>query len=388
MQLRSKQLILSYALLVLSCIEPYDPPVEQRVLDILVVEGFMNATDRTASVRLSHTLTISDSNKPIPELNANVSVRSSHGASYLLSELDSGQYLARDLIIDKNSLYTLHIKTKSGIEYVSDTIRVKETPPIDSLNFGISNDERSLTVRVNTHDPKGKARYYAWDYIETYQYHAVFFSGFTYINQKPNYRKPEESIYTCWHTLPSTSIVIGSSSGLGEDIIHQYPIVFLPKESSKISARYSILVKQRAISAEEYNYLSVLRKTTENLGSLFDTMPARVTGNIHQENDASATVLGFFSSAEVSEKRFFIERDQLPEEFKILQPKQGCVLTDTCPAPPPPFTGSCIPIGDLSHNAILIYKIEDMGGLFYQYTTPECGDCRKQGGTTKRPDFW
>jgi hypothetical protein len=56
-----------------------------------------------------------------------------------------------------------------------------------------------------------------------------------------------------------------------------------------------------AISETEYDYLGQLRKTTEDLGGIFGTMPTSVTGNIHQLGDAQAPVLGYFSGAEIRE---------------------------------------------------------------------------------------
>ncbi len=377
----------------LGCIEPYEPKIKQDVVNILVVEGFMNATDETASVKLSQTLTISDPGEPTPESHANVSIQSSLGDSYLLTEQDSGLYVAKDILIDKSAFYTLHITTQDGIAYASDTIRAKGTPAIDSLNFGVSSDERNLTVQVSTHDPTNTSRYYAWDYVETYQYHAAFYSGYVYRDGKLLHRLPEEDIYTCWRSVPSTNITIATSSGLGEDVINHHSIAYVPKESPKISIRYSILVKQRAISAAEYDYLTVLRKTTESLGGIFGTTPATIIGNIHRVDDESFPVLGYFSGGEVTQKRFFIERNQLPENFRVPTDRGGCTLEQTCDLLPSPSQGpqQCVPLEVIIYNSIIISDVSLPGALgpsAYYYTTQECGDCRKHGGVTKRPEFW
>ncbi|MEK6782310.1 MAG: hypothetical protein AABY93_11415 [Bacteroidota bacterium] len=55
-----KRFSLALFLLVLSCIEPYDPYVDQETPNMLVVDGFVNATDHSATVRLSRTQPISD----------------------------------------------------------------------------------------------------------------------------------------------------------------------------------------------------------------------------------------------------------------------------------------------------------------------------------------
>jgi len=220
-------------LLAFCCIEPYDPPVEQRVMNILVIEGFINATEKSASVKLSHTATISDDNEPASESKANVFIQSSSGAVHHLAEQDSGRYSIHNVEIDKDALYTLHVKTMSGAEYESDTIRVMDTPPIDSVNFGISGDGQSLTILVTTHDPLNKARYYKWDYSETYRYNAPFYSGFHYINGALKYRKPEEQVYACWRTEASPTISIGTSSELSQGIINRHVLTYLTQGIAK-----------------------------------------------------------------------------------------------------------------------------------------------------------
>lgn len=140
-------------LLALSCIEPFEPLVDQSALKILVVDGFINATDYSAIVKLSYTQPLPDMGLADPESKATVSIDASSGVSYSLAEGENGEYKTNGLVIDRNAFYTLHIKTLSGVEYISDTIRIRATPPIDSLGFRISGNGAMLNVLVNTHDP-------------------------------------------------------------------------------------------------------------------------------------------------------------------------------------------------------------------------------------------
>lgn len=379
-------------ILSVSCLEPYDPPIDQQALNILVVEGFINASTNAAEVKLSHTQPIHDSDVASAETNAKVSIQASTGGLYLLNELEPGVYRADQIVIDKSALYTLHIKTSFGLEYSSDTIRIRDTPPIDSLSFGLSNDGEDLTIRVNTHDPSAKTRYYAWEYSETYEYNAPYNSGYTFVNKIPAIRKPEERIDKCWHTIPSSKISIGSTEQLTEDILSQQLLTTIPKGSPKISVRYSILVKQRAISAAEHVYLGLLRKT-ESLGGLFDTPPVSVIGNVHQVNDASVPVLGYFSGATVQEKRIFVDRSELPDQLQVTQSKGQCQLEVSCEIGCPPSTGgpqSCVCLSDLSASTVLVGAYSDRTGnvIAYSFVSAKCGDCREQGGTVQKPDFW
>ncbi len=375
-------------LLLLSCIEPYEPQVGQDTLNLLVVDGFINATDNSATVRLSRAQPVSELGIADPETKATVTIDLSNGVSYSLEEKEFGEYSVNSIAIDKNAFYTLHIKTLSGKEYISDTIRIKSTPPIDSLGFSISNNQEILSAHVNTHDDARSTRYYAWDFIETYEYKAPDSSQFKLINKEAFPRTVEESVFTCWRTEDPTSISIGTSLGLKDDVINRYPLLQIPKGSPKLSVRYSVLVKQRAVSALEYDFLDQLRKTTETLGGIFGTTPNSVLGNIHSISNKNEPVLGYFSGAEITEKRLFIEYLDMPDYFRTLRTNDGCEFEQTCPIFPDPVTPRplfCVSIEDLPDDAIIV-RILDLN--YYIFTSAECGDCRVKGGTTKRPDFW
>ena len=375
-------------LLALSCIEPFEPRVNHGVLNMLVVDGFINATNYTATVRLSRTQPLSDLGLADAETKATVSIDASTGISYPLVEENKGEYKFNGLMFDKNALYTLHIKTLSGSEYISDTIRIRTTPPIDSLGFSISKNGQALSVLVNTHDPERKTRYYSWQFMETYEYNSPDSSEYKFINKEAIPRTIEESVFTCWRTEVPTSILIGTSSRLKDDIINRHPITQIAKASPKLSVRYSALVKQRALSAQEYTFLDQLRKTTESLGGIFGTTPFPVLGNIHRVNNKNEPVLGYFSGAEVTEKRLFIAYSDLPKHFQTMTTNVGCIFEQTCLLFPDPLTNgpqSCVALENLSDTSIILRSFEQNS---YIFTSPECGDCRAKGGTTKRPEFW
>ena len=377
-----------FLLVLTCCIEPYEPQVGQDTLNMLVVDGFVNATDNSATVRLSRTQPISELGLADPETKATVTIDASTSGSYSLAENEPGEYKIDDLVIDKNAFYTLHINTISGGEYLSDTIRIRATPPIDSLGFSISSNGEMLSVHVNTHDPDRRTRYYGWDFIETYEYLAPDSSEYKFVNNTAILRTLEESIFACWQTEDPTSISIGTSVRLVDDIIQRKSLIQIPKGSPKLSIRYSVLVKQRALSVSEYTFLDQLRKTTETLGGLFPPTPISVLGNIHSISSKNEPVLGYFSGAELMEKRFFIEYLDMPDHFRSLRNNVGCEFELTCPIFPDPTTGNplfCVSLDDLPDDTIILRLLDQN---FYVFTSPECGDCRLQGGTTKRPAFW
>jgi len=370
------------------CIEPYDPPASSNVVDILVVDGFLNTADGSVNVFLSHSKPLDSDEETLAESNATLSIRSEGGAQYSLSEQAPGTYTSEGLPLDPAEKYLLTVRTANGQEFQSDYVDIRSTPEIDSVVWKADSD--GLTVYVNSHDATANTRYYRWDYIETWEYNAFVSSDFKVENNDIVYRNGNERIHTCWNTVPSTKISISSTVRLSEDVISNYPLTFIPKGSSKISVNYSILVRQRAISKDEFNFLEQLQKTTESIGGLFDPQPSQVPGNMHNLSDPSATVLGYFGAGATQEQRIFVRHSELPDELKgsslnpTCQPDTVCVIQSI----PRPF--QCIlDIPDLNGSEFIgsaLYIGPTIAG--YTLSNYNCADCRSQGGTLTKPSFW
>ena len=383
----------AFFVLSISCTTPYDPKVEESVFDILVVDGFLNATEGIATVKITHAQPIYGTDIPLPEEDANVSIKSSTGSIYTLAEGKPGEYLLQGIEVSRDLVYTLHIQTADGRDLESDPVQVRATPPIDSISYVLANDGESLDVLVTTHDPTGETRYYSWDYSETYEYNAPFPSGWELTEGNvPVQRTDLNRIDKCWRYSDPATISISNSVNLSEDVIYLFPLLNIHKTSQKIAVRYSILVKQRSVSLEEYKFLEQLQKTTELVGGIFDPIPVSTAGNMHQSNDRSVPVLGYFSGSEVKQARYFVERYKLPTELVVPTTKGVCELYTTCELNAGPVTGPnfCIRLEELTPTTVIIRANYDMIGnvVSYDYTIHECGDCRTQGGTTEKPCFW
>jgi hypothetical protein len=190
--------------------------------------------------------------------------------------------------------------------------------------------------------------------------------------------------YTCWSSDQSTTITIASSAKFSQNIIYEFPITFIPYDgTNKLSTRYSILVKQRALTDDLYEWEQRVQKNTEQLGSIFDAQPSDITGNIHNTADASEPVIGFIGCTTETQKRLFIDRGQLPF-VTIYDPYQGCAKLDTIANIPDSiaiyFKGGIHLAVDFQHAGTSIVS--------YSGASAGCIDCRVQGGTTIKPDFW
>src|SRR5690606_22476598 len=111
-----------------------------------------------------------------------------------------------------------------------------------------------------------------------WQYRSALYSTLMYENGSIRYRDSRDApIYNCWRSESSKTIELGNSSKLSSDVISNYNIVTLPFNAEKISVKYSVLVKQFALTREAYEYWETVQKNTESIGTLFDPLPTQVT---------------------------------------------------------------------------------------------------------------
>jgi hypothetical protein len=373
-----------FALILLSfatgCIEPYPSPVTNKEVSYLVIDASVNSIDGSALVRLSRATELSSKKSPPAELGAIVSLEDSDGNALGLTEKGDGAYEKSNLPIDKTKKYRIYIKTLNGSEYKSDFVTTKKTPAIDSITWSPSLNRDGVDIFVTTHDDTKASRYYQWSFEETYEYAASFLASVRLEKDVVVLIPSNELTYTCWRTLPSQKVLVASTDRLTEDLIFKFPINSIPKGSQKTHLKYSILVKQKSISLDAYNYWLNLQKTTENLGSIFDPLPGRVVGNIHNITNNNEPVLGYFDIGEYQEKRIFIKNKELPNDLKYYVLDPTCELTKLLIADLNKL--------DVRSSSLVEPLYQGTTIIGYYYSSKYCSDCRLQNGVTTQPPYW
>lgn len=358
----------------LSCKEEYLPIVIANQNNFLVVDGFINISGDSTVIRLTRTRNLNSDSTVTPEPRAKVSVLYNTSDSYNLRDIGNGSYVATGLILNNGQQCRLKIITSSGTEYLSDVIVASKTPLIDSISW--RSDEEGVHVFANTHDAQAKTRFYQWEYEETWEYKMPYESELKYVNHQLVPRDSAERFYTCWKQFISRQFILGSSQKLSEDIIYEYPLVLIPSATQRLGERYSILVKQNALTREAFEYWETFSRMTEQLGSIFDVQPSQLTGNIKCLTNPQEPVIGFISAYQVEKKRIFIDKAELPL-WDYRRVPYGCPIYEVSTHPDSlEFyfgTGNLIPIA-IDHGV--------------PGTTIECLDCRLSGGATKKPSFW
>jgi hypothetical protein len=373
-----------------SCVDRYTPDVPPVAQSNLVVDGFINPQGTTV-IKLARTFSVNTKNTGPAEAKAQVTIQDDAGRRYPLAESPAGTYSSAANTLDANRQYQLRITTAQGRDYASDLLPVVIAPPMDSLSWK-SNGQSGVQLYLTTHAANTAARYYRWEYDETWQFTSAHKSELEYVASTNTIRRRPEAhqIFTCWRTESSTTILQGNTTQLSQNTLASYPLLLVPP-SSKLHYGYSILVRQVAETPAEYDYWERLRKSTENLGTVNDPLPSRVTGNVHALTDPAEPVLGYVGVHSVAQRRLFIDASQLPAPLpnSILYDAfyAGCGRLDSV-RPPLMLAlsklGSDVPVN--TKPAIALYDTT-VAVMFYKYSSVACVDCR-QRGTNVKPSFW
>lgn len=371
------------AALLPGCVESYLPDVISTSKSYLVVNGFINSRG-TTTISLSRTYDLASTSAPPAETGATVYIEEEAGPRYPLRETSKGTYTSGPNTLSPGKNYRLRILTAARQEYASAYVPVKNPPPIDNLAWKAAG--AGLEIGVNSHDDTGLTQYYRWEYEETWEIAPVIFPTIEYAS--PEIIRPITTFYPlrCWGSAASTSIIMGKTTALSQDVVSNYVVRSLPTTSERLRHKYSILVKQYAQTKEEYTYWEQLKKNSENIGTLFDPLPSQLTGNMQCLTDPAELALGFVGATSVEEKRIFISRSELPVSWLLRTGYEDCFPPDTVY----PSRFQNFRLGDVFGGRFVIpvsTVFTPKDGTGYISSTTDCVDCRKRG-TAVRPAFW
>ena len=354
-------------LLMFSCIDPYMPSEIKPAGAILVISGHVDVNGKSI-ITLTRSQNLFENETSERENGAQVWLEDENGSKYPLAQEGDGIYsLAPQPVASLK--HRLNVQTKGKKRYSSEYVEIKNSPPIDSVSWEITSD-LAVEIYATTHSSESNTGYYRWKFEETWLYTSAYPSVFV------------PDIYQCWRSHLSSDILISSSSRLSENIISNFQLANLEQHDEKLRYTYSILVKQYSMAEDAWLYWNQLKKTSEELGTIFSPMPSQVKGNFLCTSNPEEPVLGYFSIGAVAEKRIFISSLQLPapSTYKTYYESADCRLIEVLNGAEGDFSG-LIQISEISNP-------KGPGSIGVNYSTVYCADCRVAGGTNVKPDFW
>lgn len=370
-------------ILLLGCRENYLPPAITNTNNYLVVDGMIRYGNDSTILKLTRTRNLGDTAIDAPELSARITIEGKNGSNYTLASLGRGFYGTGPLPLNPSEQYRLRISTSVGGLYESDYVPVMVTPEIDSIQW---KQDSGVRFSVFTHDNINRTRYYRWEFEETWEYLTYFDTnlGFDYLTNQIFFRDSSQLLTRCWNSARSTDVLITTTANLAQDRVEDFQLQYINRGDDKMSTRYSILVKQYALTRESFEYWQLLRKNSKELGSIFGTQPSELIGNIRCISDPSEPVIGFMSVAAQTTKRIFVRNPELNGwsigstadilcSYRIVPPDSvSYYLQNDRDLSPAFFSGGSVP--PLPAYVAIAKKI--------------CTDCTVRGGNTKKPSFW
>ncbi len=369
-----------------SCVEPFDAKTE-NFENILVIKATLTNEINYQEIEINHTYKFEE-NSPIAETNANVKIIDDLQNEYQFHEsTDGGVYISSDAFgAQPNRSYQLSIKTNLGKQYISEFAEL----PLSELNNNLyiyketDNNMNGISIYMDSYDTSENSRYYRYEYEETYKIVAPYWSAYDLVSA-PNkedgvslvLKTKEERV--CYNTVKFNEIILKNTNKYGENIIEPFLVRFISRDNYIISHRYSMLVKQYALSREAYNFYETLKDFSES-GSIFsENQPGFIYGNIVSEDDPEEKVIGFFDVSMVFSKRvYFNFYDFYLGEMRSYP--SSCLITS------PPESS----LWSLMNSGTVKFQNENEGGEGdgpYYLVPLICGDCTVLG-TNIVPDFW
>lgn len=391
--------LLSILLLEAGCTEQFE--IESNGFEsVLVVESTITDEMKSQIVKLSRTSTL-DTNAVVYENNASVNVIGSDGENFSFSQdYETGYYVSdRQFSAQPNVSYTLEINTEAGRSYSSSEVTLPQSVGLDEVYaeriIDANQNQDGIQVLVNTEDPTGQAKYFRYEYEETYKVVAPYPSPYTFefINYTPeplSYeivvtpREPEE---ICYSTEFSNGIKQIATTDLNENRVFRFPVNYLSKNDAKLQSRYSILVKQYVQSVEGYTFYKILKELGSVGSILSQGQPGYVSGNVSSDANSEEKVLGFFEASPTISKRIYFDYT----DFEIEKP---------------PYFVDCEVLRlDYWDNTVLDNDPDERSALYtslkyfnyqiisaattgiYRIVQAECSVCTYFSSNVK-PDFW
>lgn len=307
MKSRDLTTVIALTILSISCVDEIELATGSDA-GILVVEGLITTEFEHCRVRISRALPF-DSDKLVtayyvPEQNATVEVVDLQGETHLYQEAMPGIYVPSDTQFRGKTgrSYFLKFTTGDGRSYTSDPEQLFVTPDIDSIGVQFVNRQRisstgtivtdeAFEISVLNQDPAPEQNFYRWKFSGVMEYYSL--------TENP-------AIQTCWANFPDLEDGIQiSHDGFYNGNIFSQSLGFVPYQKP---TRFMITVSQFTMSEQAFFFWQLTKKQQENTGSIFDTLPAKITGNVYNTLDAEEQVLGYFGASDVKIKSIVFDQ--------------------------------------------------------------------------------
>lgn len=374
---RMRAFLFVMLLFILGCKDPFIADVKLRTTNFLVVEGYINVGPQAVTtIKVTRTVPInSPLEYPSDEEGALVQIEDNLDNLYNLEESTDGIYVSDTLSLPLDRQYRIIIRTGDGKRFTSAYETPIETPAIDSVYWKRTAD--GVDISVVTHEEVKTTQLYQWDYEETWENKSRYFSFYKYINGQFVLREEADilAMRRCWKRERAADMILQSLVGTTSAAIERQ-LIQIPVFSDKLSENYSVLVTQHLLSQDHYDYLQIMIKNTNQVGSFYDPQPSQLIGNI-SNSGSNEPVVGYIGVYSTSSRRLNVTKNEVaPWGFNLNCEQISVSLTES--------DSIAKYIRGLGYIPLTV----DEARTNMYVSKPSCVDCRTRGGNNIKPDFW
>ncbi|MCF8364856.1 MAG: DUF4249 domain-containing protein [Bacteroidales bacterium] len=384
MQIRHFNIILILLLITFfSCEEEFEPKIDSSSESLIVVDGMISNLPGPYTIKLSLSSKI-ESPEYTPLNGFMVMIEDDLGNSEYCWESHAGNYITAnpDFRGITGRKYKVNLISPEGKNYQSAFEKLREPAAIQSIDYKLefaSDEDLTYDIAgyrfyVSTGQAPVDTNYFMWQLISTFKYTAdfnIYWIWEGYLRPVTNY----DTLKTCYKTDTLPDIFLLNTENMKPPVVSNFPLHYVTTETRALMERYSVLVRQFSMSKESFKFWRIIKDQNTNLGNLYSKQPFQVKGNVYNPQNPDEIVLGHFMVAGISEKRIFVNRPEPPVKMRY----------PVCSDPEWIFENfGALPEFPPSSWPIFATIVNNKNALPNKW----CMDCRENGGTIEKPDFW
>ena len=379
-------------LVVVGCLEPFDPEIADNYKNFLVVDGIITDQPGPYTIKINRAVAL---DQPGYENSAvsgvEVVIEEENGVVEILSETSAGIYQT-DVIQGKvGRQYRLKLSYK-GQQYKSSWEKISASASIDKVYFSVEAKEttdpgidiRGVQFYVDSKGGQEVVKHYRYEWEETWEIGVTHRAFYDYFGNDV-YGFTSNPLHRCWKYGSSREIILASAEDLSDVVITQQKVAFITGEDERFARKHSLLVKQFALNEDEYFFWKLLHESSKELGTLYDKQPATITGNIANSAHPDDVVLGYFSASGLQEERIFVLESYGLSQITPCNPDVEILLKSLMGDTYEKNLLRAIANGAIYYRAVEISGVGVVGAVL---ADPDCTDCRTKGGDLNKPKYW
>ncbi len=280
-----------------SCLGPTGVETEGDFGKIVVSGQVVSTVQHRNFVQVSRTAGTKSQSAPVGGLN--VTVVDDLGAVYPFPEVTEGTYQSPSLIGVPGRAYHVVVESFDGERYESKPEVLPSVIGTDKVTYGFTEEDyldasgtplkrQFLNLRAQVDIPSPEAPYYLkWTVNEIY------------LLVPTDFPDPFGSIpppcYISKTTDPQRVVLYDGSNKA--PLSGEFLVASRVADEKSFHTKFAYYVYRSSITPAAYEYWRKVKVLVSQVGTIFDTPPAEIKGNISRIDRPSATVYGYFQAS-------------------------------------------------------------------------------------------